>query len=306
MSDRPSVVYCYCAYSEVVPRRARHGVLGRLAASGADFQAFPDLCELAARRDPVLADIASRGRVDIVACYPRAVRALFAAGGAPLPEEGVRVLNQREQDAETILRALLGEGAAEPPAEEVRGALDAARSDLLSRKGGWIPWFPLIDRDRCKGCRQCLDFCLFGVYALDDEGRVEVRQPANCKTYCPACARVCPEVAIIFPKHKKAPINGAPVTEEDERREKVQVDLSRLAKGDVHAMLRQRSERRFPADRDEQAARERRQQYLRLAELQEELDIPPEVIDALRPRPAPREESEGDETSEGTERESPQ
>ncbi|MCA1808733.1 MAG: ferredoxin family protein, partial [Lentisphaerae bacterium] len=59
-------------------------------------------------------------------------------------------------------------------------------------------------------CRQCLDFCLFGVYASDQQGRVAVERPANCKDNCPACARMCPALAIMFPKiDEDSPINGS-------------------------------------------------------------------------------------------------
>ena len=55
---------------------------------------------------------------------------------------------------------------------------------------------------------QCLSFCLFGVYGVDDEKRIQVQNQDNCKTNCPACSRVCPEAAIMFPKYKAGPING--------------------------------------------------------------------------------------------------
>jgi hypothetical protein len=80
-------------------------VLDQLSASGASFEAVPDLCEMSARRDPGLAQIASAGDATIVACYPRAVRWLFSAAGSTLPD-GVRVLNMRVAEAPEILSAL--------------------------------------------------------------------------------------------------------------------------------------------------------------------------------------------------------
>lgn len=94
-------LYCHCAFAQVVPPETRAAVLELLAASAGSFEAVPDLCEMAARRDPSLAGIAAGEDVTIVACYPRAVRWLFASAGSPLPE-GVRVLNMREQTAADI------------------------------------------------------------------------------------------------------------------------------------------------------------------------------------------------------------
>jgi hypothetical protein len=89
-------------------------------------------------------------------------------------------------------------------------------------------------------------------------------------------------VAILFPKYKAGPINGDEVKEEDLQREKMKVDISALLGGDIYAALRQRSEGakvRFAKERDEKRALEERKKCL--AKLQEALDIPPEVMNAL-------------------------
>lgn len=70
-------------------------------------------------------------------------------------------------------------------------------------------WYPVIDYSRCTNCMECIDFCLFGVYGLDGADRILVEQQDNCKKGCPACSRVCPENAIMFPGHKTAAIAGA-------------------------------------------------------------------------------------------------
>jgi len=70
-------------------------------------------------------------------------------------------------------------------------------------------WYPVIDYDRCTNCMECIDFCLFGVYGLDNRDRILVEEQDNCKKGCPACSRVCPENAILFPGHKTPAIAGA-------------------------------------------------------------------------------------------------
>lgn len=146
----------------------------------------------------------------------------------------------------------------------------------------WKPWFPVIDYDRCTNCMQCLSFCLFDVYGVSKDKKIEVRNQDNCKTDCPACSRVCPEVAILFPKYKSGPINGAEVDEEDIRREGMKVDITALLGGDIYAMLRDRSAKaqsRFSKERDEERALKERQRCL--VKLKETLDIPDEVLASL-------------------------
>lgn len=70
-------------------------------------------------------------------------------------------------------------------------------------------WYPVIDYSRCTNCMECLDFCLFGVYGVDMLDRILVEQEDNCKKGCPACSRVCPANAIVFPEHKTPAIAGA-------------------------------------------------------------------------------------------------
>ncbi len=106
--DKPRILYCHCAYARVVPAEVKQEVLTKLAESEVTFDAVPDLCEMSARRDPELKELAGGGAVQIVACYPRAVKWLFAAAGASLPDDGVEVLNMREQSAAAVVHSILG------------------------------------------------------------------------------------------------------------------------------------------------------------------------------------------------------
>jgi hypothetical protein len=108
VNTSPRILYCHCAYSQVVPKAVKEEVLQRLSDSGVAFDAVADLCEMSARGDSELIQLAQGENVKIAACYPRAVRWLFSAAGAPLGE-GVEVLNMRVDSAETVSDALLGE-----------------------------------------------------------------------------------------------------------------------------------------------------------------------------------------------------
>lgn len=109
-------------------------------------------------------------------------------------------------------------------------------------EGTWIPWYPVIDAARCKACRQCLGFCLFGVYT-EAAGRVAVAHPQRCKTNCPACARICPEAALIFPKCGEPPIDGSEIREEDVSRRRGRAGIDELLGDDARAALAARRHR---------------------------------------------------------------
>lgn len=143
----------------------------------------------------------------------------------------------------------------------------------------WKPWFPVIDYDRCTNCMQCLSFCLFDVYSVDADNQIEVLNQDNCKTNCPACSRVCPEVAIMFPKYSAGPINGEPVSEGDVKREKMKVDISSLLGGNIYEKLRDRSVRaksRFSRERSSDKALDERVKCLK--KLKSDGMIPAEVL----------------------------
>ncbi len=163
---------------------------------------------------------------------------------------------------------------------DVVAAVDAARGAAAGGpKPAWKPWFPVIDYDRCTNCMQCLSFCLFDVYSVSSEKKIQVQNQAKCKTDCPACSRVCPEVAILFPKYRHGPINGDAVSADDTRREVMKVDISALLGGDIYQALRDRSIKsrsRFAKERDDARALEERQKCL--TKLGEKLDIPADVF----------------------------
>ena len=108
MTAPPRILYCHCAYAKVVPQETKAAVLEGLAQSGADFEAVPDLCEMSARRDPRLQELAAGSPLRIAACYPRAVKWLFAAAGSNLESSEVVICNMRTQPAGDVIQQVLG------------------------------------------------------------------------------------------------------------------------------------------------------------------------------------------------------
>lgn len=273
----PALLICACQRARVYPGASLDELSQRLKAEGVEFQVVPDLCELAGRRDSRLADWSQEG-LAVVACHPRAVKWLFDAAGAPLPPDA-DLYNLRGQSVAAISEAIVDsqQNGATIPRDSASITTSAPSQPEQSPSPDWPGWFPVIDYDRCTQCLQCLSFCLFGVYGVDDQQRIQVSNPDQCKPGCPACARVCPQTAILFPKHPSAGISGG---EAAALSGIPKVDISALLGGDAHNMLRERSARartRFAKDRPPgEALAERRQQLARHGLLAD--DIPAEVL----------------------------
>jgi Pyruvate/2-oxoacid:ferredoxin oxidoreductase delta subunit len=157
----------------------------------------------------------------------------------------------------------------------------------MNQPGKWKPWFPVIDYSRCTNCMQCLSFCLFDVYGVSEDNKIQVQNNDNCKTNCPACSRVCPEVAIMFPKYQAGPINGDEINEADAGREKIKVDISSLLGGDIYSALKDRSlaaRSRFSKERSPDKALDERKKCL--TKLVSDGFIPADVLASL---PSPEE-----------------
>ncbi len=99
---------------------------------------------------------------------------------------------------------------------------EVAQANRIEESGG-RRWYPVIDYNRCTNCMECIDFCLFGVYGVDRIDTILVEQPDNCRKGCPACSRVCPENAIMFPQHKTPAIAGS-----NDAAASMKIDLSQL------------------------------------------------------------------------------
>lgn len=133
-------------------------------------------------------------------------------GGTPQADQMQRYLNP----AEGNVAHQNGNGSshqADTPTESSSSngssSSDAAVSVQRIEEETRRRWYPVIDYARCTNCLECLDFCLFGVYGIDRAEAILVEQPDNCRKGCPACSRVCPENAIIFPQHKTPAIAGS-------------------------------------------------------------------------------------------------
>lgn len=147
----------------------------------------------------------------------------------PFVEEIRRIAEEcraRREAKKPPVMVQLGMPSPPRPLPAGEGRLAAFAPEQLLQSTG-RRWYPVIDYSRCTNCMECIDFCLFGVYGVDGQERILVENQDNCKKGCPACSRVCPEQAIMFPDYKTPAIAGAPVGAIGN----LKIDLSKLFGG---------------------------------------------------------------------------
>lgn len=65
-----------------------------------------------------------------------------------------------------------------------------------------MPFEPIVDQNKCKGCEECLEVCTTGVFEIRD-GKYLSLSPEKC-TGCESCLEVCKEGAITVQESKPA------------------------------------------------------------------------------------------------------
>lgn len=202
--QHPRITICACASRLFIDKEKVTAMAATLKNAGYPVVIEADLCRKVMETSPDLPEITAGV---ILACHPRAIRSHADWLGL----ETNQLENIRDHTAEEVLaRFGLSYSATNDSAEK-----EAFRKevDAFLVENGTDAWYPVLDKTRCIECGKCHDFCLFGVYTVADK-RVRVVKPQHCKNNCPACARMCPSKAIIFPKYEKSPINGGTAEEE--------------------------------------------------------------------------------------------
>jgi len=223
---RKKILYCKCSYTDLIPKDTEETLMQGLKKTDSEVYIVPDLCKFCTQKDSFLSCLEQEEFI-LLACYPRGVRNLLAQSSILLHEKSI-ILNTRNQSGQEIL-------------EKIQLPPGGAYFKMLEdRQQDWIPWFPIIDYKRCQNCKQCLNFCLFGVYETDKQGKIRVAKPQNCKNNCPACARICPEVAIVFPKYTEDPINGSEILDEEKERIRARENIENMLGSDPYTTLLQR------------------------------------------------------------------
>jgi NAD-dependent dihydropyrimidine dehydrogenase PreA subunit len=227
------IVFCNCGGDRLSQERL-HSIENNLTRSNIEFIKLSDLCGLSSTEKGKLSDIFTSGNEYlIIGCYSRSMKLLLEQ--ANIVDESFHYINFLELSDEDISRqadSFNKQHDQRNPAEEIISDPE------------WPSWFPVIDYSRCTSCGQCADFCLFGVYEKDN-GKVKVKNPRECKNNCPACARICPQTAIIFPKYKQGgAIGGSDFIDEIAEQKRQADDINTFLQGDIYNALEHRKQKR--------------------------------------------------------------
>ena len=218
MTDsRRSYLVCRCVSARRIPETALRRLAAAAEQAGIAVDYVDDFCVAAAHAQGPLFSPSPDSDVTLFACSRRAAEGLrqYAADktGIDIPPVSFQDLASKSVDAicHDLGLSLVedADGVPPEPAAPAPAPQTSSAADLKAAASAPnTDWFPVIDRARCVNCGQCAQFCLFGVYRADENGVIRVVRPFSCKNGCPACARVCPHRAVIFPKHADPAING--------------------------------------------------------------------------------------------------
>jgi NAD-dependent dihydropyrimidine dehydrogenase PreA subunit len=196
-----------------------------------------DLCGIAANQKEELQEmITPEKETVLIACNPRALNLLLDYAGVDVENSTIHYVNHRNGDFASIKNKIK---------DYMQGINEGGDIKKIKSDENWPSWYPLVDYERCTDCGQCADFCLFGVYEKDDNGKVKVVNPHGCKDLCPACARICPASAIVFPKFPDGgAISGTGNIDEGMEKKRLEEDLQNITGGDIYQTLEKRKIKR--------------------------------------------------------------
>ena len=230
------IFFCNCGANLIGTERLQ-GISAFLHKSENTFVEIADLCGCAVDRKSETRDLflEDDGEVMMIACYPRAVKLLLENCGFDPASRNLSYLNFRELTNDQIFEKIhkfWDESAAKKHTAEFKNATE------------WPSWYPMIDYSRCTVCGQCADFCLFGVYEKIDN-KVVVVNPKGCKNNCPACGRICPQTAIVFPKYgHMGAIAGSEMIDELAEQQRQNHDIETILGNNIYQALEMRKAKR--------------------------------------------------------------
>jgi NAD-dependent dihydropyrimidine dehydrogenase PreA subunit len=238
------ILFCNC-HGTRISQEALDGTMKFLGQLAFRVTVFSDLCGVAAMKRDTLSEILEENtEYLVIGCFPRTMQILLEQAGSGARQNiSFNYLNLIETPlvkAKDLINLFGTENFKIPDHKEINGDHE------------WQSWYPVIDYSRCTVCGQCADFCLFGVYDKTPE-KVMVINPKGCKDQCPACARICPSAAIIFPKYKHGgAVGGSDDIDEKAELQRQTKDIESILGDDIYLALQKRKAKRQSIIKEEE------------------------------------------------------
>ena len=236
-SKEKHILFCNCRGERIDPGLLT-GIDSFLKMLPARTYKITDLCGTLREKNEQIQNLFKNGSEYLVlGCYKRSMDLLLDQASGPADYEHINLIETEKEEALRTIREFWNESQAE-------GSQSESSYEEISQDSDWQAWYPVIDYSRCTSCGQCADFCLFGVYEKTGDS-VKVVNPENCKNNCPACARICPATAIIFPKYKHGgAIGGSEDIDEQAELKRQAQDVEEFLGNDIYAAIEKRKAKR--------------------------------------------------------------
>ncbi|MDA3800298.1 MAG: hypothetical protein PF692_14625 [Kiritimatiellae bacterium] len=187
---KSKIILCTCRNRGRTEQSVINSILDKLQTRNVHIVELEDFCDIAVTNTSVCKSLLENSEC-IIACSEKAIKAILDYINV---EKSINIKGVNTETEEELLKYIdsLDQGDA---TKEIVSASDS--------------WNPFIERSLCTNCGQCYEFCIFKVYSKNEKGEICITNPSACKDNCPACARLCPQGAIVFPKHPEPSINGS-------------------------------------------------------------------------------------------------
>lgn len=232
------ILFCNCK-GERIDQGLLYDAAELVKNSGSEVVIVNDLCGVIAEKKDEFSRLFSReGDYLIIGCYRRSMDLLINQATKAPDYEHINLIESSIEEVTAKVKAFTG--------KQGNGSISE-----ISQSSDWPSWYPVIDYSRCSNCGQCADFCLFSVYERT-EGRITVANPKGCKNNCPACARICPSAAIIFPKYKNGgAVGGSDDVDEAGEQQRLLQDIENILGDNIYEALQKRKAKRQSIIREE-------------------------------------------------------
>lgn len=222
---KSKIILCTCSNRKCIDQNLVCSIKNILIAKNIELIEINDLCSLAVNHSSENSEIAhiSPPPDIIIACSQKAVKAICQY--MDIPTDDIKIIPTRTENPQQMLQNIS------------KDLPDGSCSQNKYTLGE--AWNPFIDYSKCIDCGQCYEFCIFKVYSREN-GKIIVTNPEYCKDNCPACARICPANAIVFPKCPDSVINGSKNSQTKIQEDQTTQNIKNMFQDDIMKTLAER------------------------------------------------------------------